>query len=287
MIATASGDGVALVRSLGADEVIDYRSQRFQDHVCDIDVVLDTIGGLMQEASWGVMKPGGILVATAMPPPSERAAAAGVRAAFVFTPPRGAVLAQLAERVDAGRLRVLVGQEFALADAEHEHRLGDSGKGRGTDGSARQCAACLIGSHRPEGMLTLQLRPLDPLVSIQQQLGETLAPVVLINLFTVDAKEVDALLDAWTHDANWMKRLTRLHLYPAASRHRRQLRVPELCVVGIGCALSSGIHPPGVHERVGGLSVERGRVAAPVRQSGGAEPVHRLVPSIGSPENRA
>ncbi|MCK7497784.1 MAG: hypothetical protein MZW92_48775 [Comamonadaceae bacterium] len=37
-----------------------------------------------------------------MPPPPERAAAAGVRAAFVFTPPRGAVLAQLAERVDDG-----------------------------------------------------------------------------------------------------------------------------------------------------------------------------------------
>ena len=52
----------------------------------------------------------------------------------------------------------------------------------------------------------LQLRPLDPLVPIQQQLGETLAPVVLINVFTVDAKDVDALLDAWTHDANWMKR---------------------------------------------------------------------------------
>lgn len=52
----------------------------------------------------------------------------------------------------------------------------------------------------------LQLRPLDPLVPIQQQLGETLAPVVLINVFTVDAKDVDALIDAWTHDANWMKR---------------------------------------------------------------------------------
>ncbi len=52
----------------------------------------------------------------------------------------------------------------------------------------------------------LQLRPLDPLVPIQQQLGETLAPVVLINVFTVDAKDVDALLDAWAHDASWMKR---------------------------------------------------------------------------------
>jgi heme-degrading monooxygenase HmoA len=52
----------------------------------------------------------------------------------------------------------------------------------------------------------LQLRPPDPLVPIQQQLGETIAPVVLINVFTVDAKDVDALLDAWVDDANWMKR---------------------------------------------------------------------------------
>ncbi len=133
----------------------------------------------------------------------------------------------------------------------------------------------------------LQLRPLDPLVPIQQQLGETLAPVVLINVFTVDAKDVDALLDAWAHDANWMKRQpgyisTQLHRGNGGSCVFLNYALWES-----SCALSSGIHPPGVHGRVGGLSVERGRVAALVFQSGGTEPVHRLVPSIGSPENRA
>ena len=52
----------------------------------------------------------------------------------------------------------------------------------------------------------LQLRPLDPVVPIAHQLGVTQSPVVLINVFTVDAKDVDALLEAWAHDANWMKR---------------------------------------------------------------------------------
>ncbi len=131
VLATASGEGVELVKSLGADEVIDYRQQRFQDVVKHVDVVLDTLGGPTQDASWATLKPGGILVATAMPPSAERAAAAGVRAAFVFTPPRGAVLAQLAQRVDAGLLRLLVGQEFALADAAQAHRLGESGQARG------------------------------------------------------------------------------------------------------------------------------------------------------------
>ena len=131
VIATASGDGLALVKSLGADEVIDYRTQRLEQVAHDIDIVLDTLGGPTQEASWATMRKGGILVATAMPPPPDRAAAAGVRAVFVFTPPRGAVLAQLAERVDDGRLRIVVGQEFALADAAKAHRLGESGKARG------------------------------------------------------------------------------------------------------------------------------------------------------------
>jgi heme-degrading monooxygenase HmoA len=52
----------------------------------------------------------------------------------------------------------------------------------------------------------LQLRPLDPVVPIQQQLGQTQSPVVLVNLFTVEAKDADALLKAWEQDANWMKR---------------------------------------------------------------------------------
>lgn len=129
--ATASGDGLALVKSLGADEVIDHRTQRFWQIARDMDIVLDTLGGPTQDASWATLRHGGILVATAIPPPPERAAAAGVRAAFVFTPPRGAVLAQLVERVDDGRLRIVVGQEFALADAAQAHRLGEAGKARG------------------------------------------------------------------------------------------------------------------------------------------------------------
>ena len=46
----------------------------------------------------------------------------------------------------------------------------------------------------------LQLRPLDPLVPIAQQLGETLSPVVLVNVFSVDATQADALLKAWERD---------------------------------------------------------------------------------------
>ena len=51
----------------------------------------------------------------------------------------------------------------------------------------------------------LQLRPMDTQVPIFNQLGEDLAPVILVNVFTVDAADVPALLKAWEDDANWMK----------------------------------------------------------------------------------
>jgi len=51
----------------------------------------------------------------------------------------------------------------------------------------------------------MQLRPLDPAFPIDRQLSVSAAPVVLINLFTVEAQEIPALLKAWESDANWMK----------------------------------------------------------------------------------
>ncbi len=131
VIGTASRDNLELVRSLGADEVIDYRTTPFQSRVRDADMVLDTIGGQTQEDSWAVLKPGGLLVATAMPPSPERANAAGVRGTFIFTQPSGDVLTQIAEVVDSGKLRPIIGGEFALNDASKAHEQSESGRARG------------------------------------------------------------------------------------------------------------------------------------------------------------
>ena len=51
----------------------------------------------------------------------------------------------------------------------------------------------------------LQMEPLDPQVPIMQQLGGDASPVILVNIFSVDAGDVDALMKAWVKDANWMK----------------------------------------------------------------------------------
>ncbi len=131
VVVTAGDASIAIARATGADEIINYRHQAFETLVRDVDVVIDTVGGPVQEASWRTLKRGGVLVATAMPPSPERAAAAGVRAEMLRTPPDGAVLARIAALVDAGRLRVAVSHEFALADAARAHRLGESGQARG------------------------------------------------------------------------------------------------------------------------------------------------------------
>ena len=128
VVATAGDASIAIARAAGADDVIHHERQRFEELVRGVDVVVDTVGGPVQEASYGVLRRGGLLVATAMPPSAERAAAAGVRAEMIFTPPRGDVLARIAELVDAGQVRVAVSHEFALADAAHVHRLGERGE---------------------------------------------------------------------------------------------------------------------------------------------------------------
>ena len=52
----------------------------------------------------------------------------------------------------------------------------------------------------------MELKPLDPAVPIFRQLDAVISPVVLVNIFNVDAADIPALLQAWEDDANWMKR---------------------------------------------------------------------------------
>ena len=52
----------------------------------------------------------------------------------------------------------------------------------------------------------IDMKPLDPAFPIQQQLGTDAGPVVLVNVFTVDPSDREALVDAWKNDAQWMKR---------------------------------------------------------------------------------
>ena len=131
VIATASAHNHDYLVGLGAAEVIDYRSQHFEEVVRDVDVVFDTIGGDTQARSWQVLKKGGTLVSIITPPPAEKAALYGVRQAFVFIQPDAAVLTELARLVDGGKLRPYVESVLPLAEARRAQELSQGGHVRG------------------------------------------------------------------------------------------------------------------------------------------------------------
>ena len=80
------------------------------------DVVIDTVGGPVLEASYGMTRRGGRLVTLSAPPDADKAAALGLRAVFFIVAPDAAELAQLAELVDDGKLRPVLSQTFPLRD---------------------------------------------------------------------------------------------------------------------------------------------------------------------------
>lgn len=127
VIATTSERNIPLVKSLGADEVIDYHAQKFEQVARGMDAVFDTVGGLVQETSWQVLKPGGILVSIISTPSAEKARTLGVRSAFLFIEPSATILEQLAQLVESGQLRPVIGAEFALKDIAKAHALSESG----------------------------------------------------------------------------------------------------------------------------------------------------------------
>lgn len=131
VIATTSAKNSALVKSLGADEIIDYRAQAFEKTIKDVDIVFDSLGGEIQEKSWQVLKPDGILVSIVNPPSAEHAAAHKARSAFVFIEPDAAVLTELARLVDDGKIRPIIAAEFALDDIVAAHALSESGRAAG------------------------------------------------------------------------------------------------------------------------------------------------------------
>jgi NADPH:quinone reductase-like Zn-dependent oxidoreductase len=131
VIGTASAANHDLVRELGANEMIDYRAERFEEKVKDVDVVFDTVGGDVQRRSWGVLKKGGMLVSIVDRPSEKTAEEYGVRAAYVFIEPDAEVLKQVTELIDAGVVKPVVENIFALSEARRAHELSQSGHVRG------------------------------------------------------------------------------------------------------------------------------------------------------------
>jgi NADPH:quinone reductase-like Zn-dependent oxidoreductase len=131
VVATASGDGVGIARGLGADQVIDYRSEDFASAVSDIDVVLDTIGGDTQQKSFGVLRRGGKLLSVVSPPDEALAKAHGVEAAFVFHSSDAKRLSAVMKDVASKGMSVLIDRSVPLESFGEVFARQASGRARG------------------------------------------------------------------------------------------------------------------------------------------------------------
>jgi alcohol dehydrogenase len=156
VITTASPRGRALVERLGADLVIDYTTQRFEDHVRDVDGVFDLIGGETLKTSFGVVKRGGTVVSIAgLPEPRTarkdlgrglglailfgivsfglrvRAWKHGVHYRYLFMHPSGTELAELARLIDDGKLEPITDRVFPFADVGQAFAYLESGRAKG------------------------------------------------------------------------------------------------------------------------------------------------------------
>jgi len=127
VLATASASNLDLVRGLGADEVIDYRSDDFVVRAGKVDTVFDTVGGETQARSWEVLRPGGVLASIVAPPSEELARKVGATGRFGRRELNGAVLGEISGLIDRGRLKVLVEALMPLAEAHRAHELSQGG----------------------------------------------------------------------------------------------------------------------------------------------------------------
>ena len=137
---TGSGSNVDWLQQLGADDVIDYRSEDFESRLHGFDLVIDTVGGTNLEKSLRVLRPGGRAISLVGPPDPGFARQLGLNAAlrlatrglsanirrharrlgvdysFLFMRADGAQLTDIAALVDTGALHPVIGRTFPFAE---------------------------------------------------------------------------------------------------------------------------------------------------------------------------
>ncbi|WP_158862357.1 NADP-dependent oxidoreductase [Leifsonia sp. AG29] len=137
VVATASGSKASWLRTLGASEVVDYTTTRFEDVVQEVDVVIDLVGNVHDSTgsrSLSVLRPGGLIVNAptgSWPGFAEEIRAAGVRGTDFKVAPDGNTLAVIARLLESGNVRVHVDEIYGLDDIAAAHRAIEEGHTRG------------------------------------------------------------------------------------------------------------------------------------------------------------
>jgi NADPH:quinone reductase len=122
VIGTASARSLERVKGYGANQVLDYAAAPFENSVKDVDAVLDTVGGAVQQRSYAVLKQGGSLVAINQPPSEDEAKNHHVKASMLVTETSAASLRTVATMIDAGTIKPFVGKVYPLSEVAQAWR---------------------------------------------------------------------------------------------------------------------------------------------------------------------
>ncbi len=131
VIATASTKDKEFVAGLGADQVVDYKTEKFEEMVKDLDAIFDTAGGEAIAKSYQVLKKGGILVSMTGEADPQIAQEHGVSVINENVDSNPERLARLVKLVEEGNLRVQVDKVFDLSDAKAAFEHQEQGHPRG------------------------------------------------------------------------------------------------------------------------------------------------------------
>lgn len=154
-VATTASDGSGLVKTLGADRVINYKEEKFEDNLHEYDAVLDTVGGASLEKSFAILKEGGRLVSVSGTPTGRFAEENGlgmlkkilfslasakltklakkhkVQYTFLFMKPSGEQLQVLAKLLEAEKIKPVLDTLFRFEDAQEALAYLEKGKAKG------------------------------------------------------------------------------------------------------------------------------------------------------------
>lgn len=130
---TASGENGELIKSLGADQFINYKEEDFENSVHDFDLVFDTIGGETQDKSFHVLKKGGKIISITTPPDEAKARENEVEAGYFLLDPDGEMLSKIGELIANGEVKPVIDKVFPFSEQglRDAHERSESHHARG------------------------------------------------------------------------------------------------------------------------------------------------------------